>query len=203
MKKILYALIVMISINAVMAQECDYRKNAKDEFTGDELKMTKWQTLINHAGLMKNLAMHFSLVEINGQDFIELKYELKQSKSESIGLKRGDSRLFLKMANDEVVALDYAGDKSYTFADREYKRTKGGDVKYEYDLTCKFLLKPAQKEKLAASKVVKVRLVLEKSTVELDIEEKLKAPLLGFANRGLRPKKIAPQEYFMSFLPCI
>ncbi len=203
MKNLILPVLMILSINALSGQDCKYRKNAKDEFTGDQLKMTKWQTLINHYGLMKNVALHFSLVEINNEEFLEIKYELKQDKSESIGLKKGISKVMLKLANDDVVALDYAGDQRYTFAEREYDRTKSGKIRYEYDLTCKFAMTPDQKEKLAGNKVVKVRIILEERNVELDIVEKLKAPLLGFSNRGLKPKKFAPQEYFMQSTACL
>ena len=194
---------MVVPFCSVSSQDCQYRQNAKDEFTGDALKMTKWQTVINHAGLMKNLAFHLSLVDINDQQFVEMKYELRQDKSESIGLRKGISKLMLKMATDEVISLDYAGDQTYTFAKREYKRSKSGKVRYEYDLTCKFALNEAQKLELAKNKIVKLRLVLEKDKVELDIQEKLKAPLLGFYNRGVKPKKFAPQEYFMHAAACL
>ena len=204
MKSLMTTLFLVTLMIPVFGQECSYRKDPKDEFTGDQLKMTEWQTVVNHVGLMQNIALHFSLLKINSEEFVEVKYELRKDKAESMAFKRGHSKLFFKLANDEVIELEYAGNESRTSADRDYKVSKGGgSTKWLYDLTCKFALSGEQKAKLANSKVVKVRMILDKETVELDIPEKLKGSLLGFSCMGMKPKKFAPQEYFMHAVHCL
>lgn len=201
-----YIILLLLSITFCQipsAQECKYRKNAKDEFTGDQLKMTKWQTIINHAGLMKNVALHLSLVTINEENFVELKYEAKQSKSKSMGFLKRTAKVFFKMDNGDVAELAYAGDESYTFAKRDYKRSSSGKASYVYDLTCKFHLSDENMATLTSGKASKIRMVLDKETIEMDILEKLKAPLLGFPHRGLKPKKFAPQSYFKVSMSCL
>ncbi len=107
------------------------------------------------------------------------------------------------MDNGAVAELAYAGDESYQFAERNYKRSKSGKSSYLYDLTCKFNLTDENMATLTSGKVTKVRMVLDKETIEMEVLEKLKTPLLGFANRGLKAKKFAPQSYFSEAVTCL
>ncbi len=201
-KSVLIICSALITASAI-AQECKYRKNAKDEFTGDQLKMTEWQTILNHTGLLGNHAVHLSLVAMNGEEFVEIMYQAKKSKSEVLAVSKNKTKLMFKLANGEVVTLEYAGDDSYISANRKRKTSKSGKVDYFYTLTCKFALTEHQKDMLAGSAITKLRMTLYKDVLELDIPEKTKNQLLGFSSRGQKPKKFLPQSYFLNSMGCL
>jgi len=196
-------LIAILFFSQVDAQECNYRENQKDEFTGDHLKKTEWQTLFSHTGLLKNVALNLSLVEINEQEYVEILYQLKLDKSMSLGLSKKASKLMFKLDNGKAVALDYGENDYSIYADRKFKSNKGKTSWY-YNLSCKFILTPEQKEGLSNNKIEKVRIVTrDNENIEFDIPEKAKAPLLGFSFKGIKAKKFAPQSYFINTLACL
>ena len=196
---LLMALVLPIMLSA---QNCEYREQGADEFTGDKILKTEWQTLVSHVGLLKNIAFHLSVVEINDEEFVEIMYQLKQDGKVSMNCSQKESKLMFKLANGKAVTLEYGENDFYTYADRKVKYNKGKSS-WIHKLTCKFRLTPEVKSILAQHQIEKVRIVLSKENLEFEIPEKVKNSILGFSYQGVKPKHFTPRAYFAKALECI
>lgn len=202
--RILLFSLFISGIYPAVSQECKYRTDKVDDFSNEKILETRWQTIYNHQGLLSAQAFHVSLVQINDQEFVELEYEAEDREKVFYSVTKSRSQLMFKLANDDVVTLEYGEEPSVKSVKRNADYKKGGDVKYKYLLNCKFSMTSEDKAKLSASPVAKVRLLIKDDEhFEADVEPKLSAPLLGISNRGVRAKKIDPTKYFMEYMNCL
>ena len=129
MKNVLMMIMLVFITTVVTSQECDYRKNEVDEFTGVEKKITSNALYIAYTDstllkyYKKNKHSYFEL-NINSGKFSDLRALYTNIRIDTdnaykyYGSIRRDAECILKLSNGEMVNLKFAdsntGDTDYT-----------------------------------------------------------------------------------------
>jgi hypothetical protein len=156
--KIIFAFLLLCSTAVLSAQNLE--KNEIDEFTGNTVKRTSWETFNNNTGFYG----HFRISKINNSYFFDLKMMIGNS---VFSINQNDELLF-KLSNDDVVTLNNI---EYSLAcigcgAKGFAGSQGYGVNTSYPISIE------QIEQLKNSDIVKIRIYTSKGYVESDIKAK-------------------------------
>lgn len=192
MKYIIYIFITIVSNSLMYAQECNYKVNENDEFTGKSKKIV--ECIVYKESKRKFSTMEFSFK--NG----EYTLTYKDYRSPATGYSKvvmyqstNQDNIYLKLENGEIIkkaGINYGSTRYETASDFGNWLSMGYSRKNMYVFEPMYEFKKTDFEKLAKNKVVKVRIecrgtLTETNTpvenIEFNIEPEIQDSILNNA----------------------
>jgi hypothetical protein len=158
MKKIIFALLFLFSSVVLHAQSLEI--NEVDEFTGNTVKRTSWETFNSNTSFYG----HFRISQINDSYFFDLKMMIG---NKVFAIDQGQEFMF-KLSDDEVISLQ---NLKYSIACIGCG-AKGFAGSQGYGVQTSYPIDKNQIQALKSNQIVKVRIYTSEGFFENDVKAK-------------------------------
>lgn len=182
-----------------ITSNCKYSRNEIDEYTKKKIVITEWQTIYYKNWMSDVEALSFCLAyRANGNIFLSIKYQNRAGAVESLAL---DSKSYIGfvLENDSVIIIKYDGKRQSKTVD--VKSYSNAGTYSENTLTGLFDLDKNLQTKLLSAGIKKIRLSLEDTRKEFELQDKFKIGMGGLRFEG--EKKYPVNNYFKQTIPCV
>jgi len=155
-----YILLLLASFLSFHVLSQKIEENKVDEFTGNSVKRTSWETL----NMSMSFTAYFRVSKINDNYYLGIKMMMG---GDVFAINEGDEIMF-KLSNDEIVKLQ---NLEYTITctgcgAKGFAGSAGEGIEVSYPMT------KEQVQKLTSNNVVKMRVYTNKGYVENETKEK-------------------------------
>ncbi len=156
MKKLItLCALIIASISMSIAQTSKLDINKKDDMTGDLVQATSWEKV----GTSANMVYLMRFIRVNSNMLIDLKVTTR-----SVEVVPEDADLMLKLSNDSLITANSIG-----FEVAELGKGAVGLANSEaFGINPKYLIDGSMLKSLSTSPVIKMRVYLKESFIEIE-----------------------------------